>query len=87
MPGVDEIFMKETLAKALGLDVFDETAFSEQVDYIKITDIGKLTVFFKNGRTYNGTYAANRYGAPFTEEKRRKHGEAIRKYWRERNGK
>ena len=86
MPGVDETFLKATCAEAMGLTEFDEAAFLEQVDHITITGIGKLTIFFKDGHTYDGTYAANRYGTPFTEERRRKHSEIMRKLWRERNG-
>ena len=87
MPGVDETFLKTTCAEALCLPEFDEAAFLDQVDHITITGIGKLTIFFKDGHTYDGTYAANRYGTPFTEERRRKHSEIMRKLWRERNGK
>ena len=86
MPGVDETFLKATCAEALGLPAFEDAVFTEQVDHITITGIGKLTIFFKDGHTYDGTYAANRYGTPFTEERRRKHSEIMRKYWRERNG-
>ena len=86
MPGVDEAFLKATCAEALGIPAFDDAVFTAQVDHITITGIGRLTIFFKDGHTYDGTYAANRYGAPYTEERRRRHSEIMKKYWRERNG-
>ena len=86
MPGADEDFLKTTCAEALGLETFDETIFLEKVDYIEITGIGQLTIHFKDGSTHDATYPANRYGKPFTPERRKRHGEIMRKYWRERNG-
>lgn len=87
MPGVDENFLKTTCAEVLDLETFDEEVFLEQVDFIKITGVGQLTIHFKDGHTHDATYPANRYGTPFTEERRRKHSEIMKKSWRERNGK
>ena len=44
------IVLRET-AGAMGLDEFDEHAFSEQMDHIDVTGARELTFHFKDGRT------------------------------------
>lgn len=75
---VDEEVIKSLSAEAMGLEEFDEVAFTERVDHIKITGAGALTVVLKNGETFDATFSTKKKGTPWTEERKASQGAAIR---------
>ena len=82
--GIFEDVVHTICAKAMGLSDFDENAFREQIDHVGIIAKGQLTIYFKDGHTYSGTWSTKKRMPPLSEEHKRCIGEASRKYWRER---
>ncbi|MBR2214231.1 MAG: recombinase family protein [Selenomonadaceae bacterium] len=82
--GIFEDTVQDICAKAMGLSEFDADAFREQIDHVGIVVKGQLSIYFKDGRIYNGTWSTKKRMPPLSEEHKRCIGEASRKYWRER---
>ena len=82
--GIFEDTVHSICAKAMGLSEFDENTFREQIDHIGIVAKGRLTIYFKDGRTHGDTWSTKKRMPPLSEEHKRCIGEASRKYWRER---
>jgi len=82
--GIFEDTLHSICAEAMGLPEFDESAFREQIDHVGIIAKGQLVIYFKDGRTYSGTWSTKKRMPPLSEEHKRCIGEASRKYWRKR---
>lgn len=81
--GVFEDTLHSICAEAMGLSEFDEADFRAQIDHVGIVAKGQLVICFKDGRTYTGTWSTKKRMPPLSEERKRRIGEASRKYWRE----
>ena len=82
--GISEDTLHSICAEAMGLSVFDESAFREQIDHVGIVAKGQLAIYFKDGHTFQGTWPTKKRMPPLSEEHKRCIGEASRKYWREK---
>ena len=75
---IHEDVLKELAAEALGLSEFDDAAFTDQADHVDIAPGGHITFVLKNGTTKAMTYSTKRRMPKWTEERRKKQGDAIR---------
>ena len=82
--GIQEDVLKKLCTEAMGLPEFNETAFRERVDHVGIVAYGQLSIYFKDGSIFHGTWSTKKRMPPLSEEHRRKIGEGKRRYWREK---
>ena len=75
---IHEDVLKELAAEALGLSAFDDAAFTDLVDHVDIAPGGHITFFLKDGTCKAMTYSTKRRMPKWTEERRKKQGDAIR---------
>ena len=75
---IHEDTLKELCAEALGIPEFDEAVFSEQIDHIDVAPGGQLTFVFADGHTVQKTYSTKRRMPKWTDERKQKQGDAIR---------
>ena len=75
---IHEDTLMELSAQALGLDAFDEAAFTEQIDHIDISPGGHIKFVFRDGRSTAMSYSTKRRMPGWTEERRERQAEAIK---------
>lgn len=75
---IHEDTLMELSAKALGTDSFDEAVFREQIDHIDIAPGGGITFFFLDGHEVQMTYSTKRRMPGWTPERRERQVAAIR---------
>ena len=75
---IHEDILKELAAEVLGLTEFDEAIFSERIDHIDITSGGHVTFIFTDGNTRAMTYNTKRRMPKWTEDRKKKQSDAIR---------
>ena len=72
--------MKRLVADVLQLENYDETAMDAQIEYASILD-HTVTFHFRDGHTEEREFLDKRYGAPWTEERKEKVRESMKKAW------
>lgn len=75
---IHEDVLKELAAEALGLSAFDDDTFTDLVDHVDIAPGGHITFVLKDGTSKAMTYSIKRRMPKWTEERRKKQGDAIR---------
>jgi len=75
---IHEDVLRRLSADALGIEKFDEAVFSERIDHITIAKGGNVMFHFKNGTESHASYSTKRRMPPWTEERKAKQGAAIR---------
>ena len=81
-----ETTLIDLAAKAMGLDIFSEDAFREQIAYIGIVDIGKLVFHFHDGRTAEAEWENKRKMPRHSEERKAEMSRKMKENWRKRRG-
>ena len=74
---IPEPMLKEACTAVLGLDEFDETVFSEQIDHIEIPAPYEMVFYFKDGRIVPHRWQSTMRKDCWTDERR------AAKTWRE----
>ena len=72
--------MKRLVADVLQLENYDETAMDAQIEYASILD-HTVTFHFRDGHTEEREFLDKRYGTPWTEERKEKVRESMKKAW------
>lgn len=85
-PSIKEETLAELCAKAMGMTVFDETAFREQIACIHITAPFRLSVHFFDGHTFDAQWENKRKMPGHSEERKQHMREVMIEKWRERHG-
>ena len=67
--------LEDECAAVLGLEVFDEDAFLEQVDHIEVPEHKVMTFFLKDGREVTRTWESSAKKDWWTDERRKLWGE------------
>lgn len=67
---IPDRFLRQACADALGIDEFDEDAFTERVDFISVPDNGFLTFHFKDGTERTLTWENTAKKECWTPERR-----------------
>lgn len=75
---IHELELKRLSAEALGLEEFDDAAFTEHIDHVDIAPGGHITFCFKDGSTYAAEYDTKRKMPKWSEERRESQSRAIR---------
>ena len=75
---IHEDTLRELSVKALGLDEFDEDLFKEKIDHITIAPGGHITFCFYDGHEVAMTHSTKRRMPAWTPERREKQVEAIK---------
>lgn len=70
----------------MGMTVFDETAFREQIACIHITAPFRLSVHFFDGHTFDAQWENKRKMPGHSEEWKQHMREVMIEKWRERHG-
>ena len=81
-PAIKDETMKRLVADVLQLENYDETAMDAQIEYASILD-HTVTFHFRDGHTEDREFLDKRYGAPWTEERKEKVRESMKKAWTE----
>lgn len=74
-----EYKLKQEVASVLGLPEFDEAAFREQVDYISVPANNEMVFHFHDGRVLQRHWDNTGYLDAWTEERRRRKSEFMKK--------
>ena len=86
-PSIKEEMLAELCAKAMGVMVFDEAAFREQITCIHITAPFCLSVHFFDGHTFEAQWENKREMPRHSEERKQHMREVMIEKWREIHGK
>lgn len=86
-PSIKEEMLAELCAKAMGVMVFDEAAFREQITCIHITAPFCLSVHFFDGHAFEAQWENKREMPRHSEERKQHMREVMIEKWRERHGK
>ena len=82
---IPDRFLRKACAEALGLDEFDEEAFSERVDHVQIPENGLLVFYFKDGTEKTVTWENTSNKDSWTPERRASFSAKIRSQRAERS--
>ena len=85
-PSIKEEMLAELCAKAMGVMVFDEAAFREQITCIHITAPFRLSVHFFDGHTFEAQWENKREMPRHSEERKQHMREVMIEKWWERHG-
>lgn len=78
--GLRDDLLRSMTANVLGIAEFDEIVFKEQIDHIDVLSASEIMFCFKDGKTVSRTWEKpKRIGKPWTEERRAKFKDSIRK--------
>lgn len=78
--GLRDDRLRSMTANVLGIAEFDENIFKEQIDHIDVLSASEIMFCFKDGKTVSRTWEKpKRVGKPWTEERRAKFKESIKK--------
>ncbi len=76
--------LKETCARVLGLDEFDEAVFLEKVDFIEVKQRYELTFHMKDGTVVVSECINTGHQDCWTAEARQRKSEYMKKRWKEK---
>ena len=77
---IPEPMLKEACAAVLGLDEFDETVFSEQIDHIEIPAPYEMVFYFKDGRIVPHRWQSTMRKDCWTDERRAAKGRYVQEH-------
>lgn len=77
---IPEPMLKEACAAVLGLDEFDETVFSEQIDHIEIPAPYEMMFYFKDGRIVPHRWQSTMRKDCWTDERRAAKGRYVQEH-------
>ena len=77
---IPEIMLKEACATVLGLDEFDETMFTEQIDHIEIPAPNEILFNFKDGHTVKHHWKSTMRKDCWTDERRAAKGRYVQEH-------
>ena len=75
---IHEDTLRELTAQALGQQELDEAVFLKEIDHITIAPGGHITFCFYDGHEVSMEYSTKRRMPAWTEERKKKQGEAIK---------
>jgi len=75
---IHEDTLRELTAQALGQQELDEAVFLKEIDHITIAPGGHITFCFYDGHEVSMDYSTKRRMPAWTEERKKKQGEAIK---------
>lgn len=75
---IHEDTLRELTAQALGQHELDEAVFLKEIDHITIAPGGHITFYFYDGHEVSMEYSTKRRMPAWTEERKKKQGEAIK---------
>ena len=77
---IPEPMLKEACTAVLGLDEFDETVFSEQIDHIEIPAPYEMVFYFKDGRIVPHRWQSTMRKDCWTDERRAAKGRYVQEH-------
>ena len=77
---IPEPMLKEACAAVLGLDEFDETVFSEQINHIEIPAPYEMVFYFKDGRIVPHRWQSTMRKDCWTDERRAAKGRYVQEH-------
>ena len=77
---IPEPMLKEACAAVLGLDEFDETVFSEQIDHIEIPAPYEMVFYFKDGRIVPHRWQSTMRKDCWTDDRRAAKGRYVQEH-------
>ncbi len=84
---INEIALKRTSSKVLGLEEFDSNKFDEQIEKVIVVGDDLLEFHFNDGKIVNEKWEFNGRKEYWTEERRKERGEKSKEMWRLKNDK
>lgn len=78
---IPEIILHETLATALGIEVFDPEVFSTRVEKILMGETQKFTIYFRDGKESAVEWKSDLKRRCWNDERRKQWGQMQREKW------
>lgn len=83
--GLEENLLKSISADVLGIDEFDEAAFTDKVDHITVVSNEELIFHLKDGSEVTRQWQFKRRQPAWSEERKQRQSKKMKQVWRDKH--